>query len=99
MGGYVSRTPSKALWPLERPILNELRARVYHDNTPYHCDQGMAQGASDDLGPLDVGHVILHRDEVLTEDYETLRTALEAVLSAPTHEDDRLVVWEMEPSP
>jgi hypothetical protein len=99
VGGYISRTPSTALWPFERPFLNELRARVYDDTTPFHFDQGVLQAGADDLSLLDVGYVILHRDEVSIEDYVTLRAALEAVLSAPTHEDDRLVVWEIEPSP
>ena len=93
VSGYISRTPSKALWPFEYPFLYELRARIYGDTAPYHFSEETLSHAMDDLRVLQVGYVVLHRDELAVQDFQTVRTALEMVLSTPEFEDDRLTVW------
>lgn len=79
---------------MEHPFLYELRARIYRDTAPYHVSTETLAHAVDDLRLLQVGYVVLHRDELSIQDFETVRAALETVLSTPQFEDDRLTVWK-----
>ena len=95
VGGYISRTPDQALWPFDYPYLNELRARIYGDTTPYDFDQIKLSNARSDLRVLNIDHVVLHRDELSENDFYFIRENLIRVLQTPYYEDDFLSVWEV----
>ena len=99
VSGYISRSPRDVLWPFERPFLNELRARIYGDTAPYHFSEEALLQAREDLRLLQVGCVVLHKDELSDQDSQTVRTALETVLSTPDFEDDALTVWKVDNTP
>jgi len=96
VGGYISRTPPAALWPLERPFLNQLRARVYDDREPYAFSAEVMSHALDDLRVLDVRYVVLHAEFLSSGDHRAVRHALTEVISEPIHEDEELAVWYLE---
>jgi len=95
VGGYISRTPEKALWLFKRPFLRALRARIYGNETPYGFDKKTLAGAMKDLELLGVRYVILHADELQPGDFATLRAVLVSVLAEPDYEDGRLTVWKI----
>jgi hypothetical protein len=96
VGGYISRTPSKALWLFERPFLHQLRSRIYDDTEPYSFPPDVMARGLEDLRSLDVQYVILHKDELSVEDSQVVRTALGTLLSDPKHEDDVITVWQLD---
>jgi hypothetical protein len=96
VGGYISRTPTRLLHMLERPFLNQLRARMYGDVEPYEFSPDvMAQGL-EDLYSLDVQCVVLHKGELSAEDCQVVRMALDALLSEPVYEDGAILVWRFD---
>jgi hypothetical protein len=97
VGGYISRTPSKDLWPFDYPFIHELRARIYGDTSPYQLGEDILSGARSELASLGVQYVIVHRDEFAhVMDYQTVREGLSQVLGVPTHEDGLLTVWDLD---
>ncbi len=97
VGGYIARTPSAALWPLDRPFLRALRVRIYGDSEPFRFDQNAMSQAIPDLCALNVSRIILHTDELPPEDSRIVREALTRVLATPSHDDNRLVAWDFDP--
>lgn len=98
VGGYISRTPTAALWPFDRPFLRALRVRIYGDTEPYHFDNATLAHAIPDLCALGVGRVVLHSDELPPDEARTVRQALTQALAAPTYEDSRLSAWDFDAS-
>ncbi len=97
VGGYISRTPSKALWPLDLPFLSQLRARIYDDHAPYEFSTDVLAHGMADLRAVQVRYVILHPDKLSAEAARTVRAALVSLLSEPLYEDRTLVVWKVSP--
>lgn len=97
VGGYISRTPSQALWLLQHPFLNELRVRIYGDDAPYRFDPQMLAPAREELQLLQVRYVILHRAFLPAQDFQVIHAALVSVLGAPQFEDDQLSLWDAAP--
>jgi hypothetical protein len=95
VSGYISRTPRQVLQLFQRPFMNELRARIYGDKTPYHFNQQIMSQAVKDFSELNIEYVILHEDELSSDDFESLHVALESILGDPNYEDDRITTWEI----
>ena len=51
--------------------------------------------AKEDIQALGVGYIVLHRDELSSQDFEIIRTAFVSVFSDPDYVDDTLIVWKI----
>ncbi|NLG27743.1 MAG: hypothetical protein GX557_07505 [Chloroflexi bacterium] len=95
-GGYVSRTPEGVMWPLERPFLSQLHARLYGDTTPHLFDAEVLAGARDELAALDVRFVVLHTRYLDEGDAALMRDVLTGLLAAPVYEDGQACIWALD---
>jgi len=95
VGGYISRTPNKALYPFRSPFLYELRARIYGDSDIYEFSPEMLAEGLENLRMLDVELVILHKDVLPQEDSSAIDQALDYLLSPAEFQDDTIVVWRV----
>lgn len=96
VGGYISRTPYELLWLFERPLLSQLRVRIYDDAEPYVFSPDIMARGLQDIHSLDVQYIILHKNELSIENSQIVRTALITLLSNPEYEDNTIVVWQLD---
>lgn len=94
VSGYISRTPRYVLRLWDYPFLKTLRARIYNGHAPYDFDVQTLSQARKELSELDIKYVILHKNALSTEDFDTVRPALITVLNQPEYEDNRIMAWE-----
>jgi len=96
VGGYVSRTPTAALAPLEQPFLKLLHARLYGDATPWAFPPEVLEGAMAELRALDVRYVVLHAGAFAPEDYAAVREVLAGLLAQPIYEAADACIWRLD---
>ena len=85
VGGYISRTPKKVLKVFQRPLLKQLRARVYNDSEPYYFSPELLANGLEELQWLDIGYIILHKDILSGKEVQIVRKALVSLLTDPTY--------------
>jgi len=95
VSGYISRTPSKVLYPFDYPFLYELRARIYGDTDAYEFSPEMLAEGLEDVRKLDVQLVILHKDVLSQQDWGVIAEALNSIMPTPEFQDDVIAVWRV----
>ena len=95
ISGYISRTPTSAIWVFEYPFLNELRARIYSDQDTAYFPNDLLISARSELEMLQATYIVLHNQKIREEDLSNTRDALNIILGDPVFEDKWIVVWVM----
>ena len=95
VGGYIARSPRNALSVFERPLIHELRARLYDDRQPYAFAPEVVAGGLQDLRSLKVEYAILHYDQLSEADGRLLRATLSALLGDAEYEDNIIAAWRV----
>ncbi len=96
VGGYISRTPTAVLAPLEQPFVKLLHARLYGDGTSWSFAPEVLEGAMHELHTLDVRYVVLHAAPLSPEDYAVVREVLAGLLARPVYDAADACIWTLD---